>query len=72
MSFMSRLASEYGKQIQEPRTAPEMSHLRQMVAPAAYRVDFYLVYVEISVPGFKMSWKARSQTPDAPAPVVQR
>lgn len=65
---MSLLASEYGKRIQEPHTAPDMSHLWHMEAPAAYRVDFYLIYVAIGVPGFKMSWTARSQTPGGSVP----
>jgi hypothetical protein len=37
--------------------------MRQMDAPAAYRVEFYLIYVAISVAGFKMSWTARSPAP---------
>jgi hypothetical protein len=53
-----------GTRIKEPRTGVGVSHMRQMDAPAAYRVvDFYLIYVTISVEGFKMSWTARSRTP---------
>jgi hypothetical protein len=62
---LTRLSSVgRGKRIQEPRTGVGVSHMRQMDASAAYRVvDFYLIYMAISVEGFKMSWTARSRTP---------
>jgi hypothetical protein len=56
MSFMSLLYGEHRKRIQDQHTMPDMSHMRHMNAPMAYQVDFYLIYVTIGVPGFKMSW----------------
>lgn len=41
----------------EPHTALDQPPIQQ----AAYRVDFYLIYVAIGVAGFKMSWTARSR-----------
>jgi hypothetical protein len=63
MSFMSLLYAEYGKRVQGPHAVPDMSHMRQMSAPATYRVDFHLIYVAIGVPGFKMSWTTRPKGP---------
>lgn len=41
----------------ESHTVLDQPPMRQ----AAYQVDFYLIYVAISVAGFKMSWTARSR-----------
>lgn len=69
MSFITLPFGEYEKRIEELPIAPDLSHMRQVGAPAAYRVDFYLIYMAIGVAGFKMSWTARSRTPDGSAPV---
>jgi hypothetical protein len=69
MPFISLPSSEHEERIQELPTAPDLSHMRPMDAPAAYRVDFYLIYMAIGVAGFKMSWTARSRTPGDSASV---
>ena len=60
---MSLLYTEYGNRAQGPRAVPDMSYMRQMDAPATYRIDFHLIYVAIGVPGFKMSWTTRANAP---------
>jgi hypothetical protein len=41
----------------ETHTTLDQPSIRQ----AACRVDFYLIYMAIGVPGFKVSWTARSR-----------
>ena len=67
MSLTSLPSGECGKTIQELHTARDLSHMREMDAPAAYRVDFYLIYVAIGVAGFNMSWTARLGAPGGSA-----
>ena len=55
---MSLTTLPSGERGMEPHAALDQPPARQ----AAYRVDFYLIYVAIGVTGFKMSWTARSRT----------
>jgi hypothetical protein len=63
MAFTT-VSSGEGRTGMREHAAPSLCHMRQMDAPAAYRVEFYLIYVAISVAGLKMSWTARSWAPD--------
>lgn len=60
---MTLPSGEREERIQEPQTTPDLSHLRPMDAPAAYRVDFYFIYLAVGVAGFTMSWTAPSRAP---------
>jgi hypothetical protein len=69
MSFMTLPVSSPPKRIDDRRDAPEATApMRQTSAPAGHRVDFYLIYLAIGVPGFTMAWTAPSRAPGGSLP----
>ena len=72
MAFMTLPVSSHGKRAEERAEerldAPDMSYMRQMSASAGYQVDFYLIYLAISVPGFTFAWTAPSRAPGESIP----